>query len=326
MSSLPGTAPPERSGSEPACVNDSSAFAAEDWPKEWPKGWPESLSIASARRRVAAKFARAGLAGADIDARILVGHALALDHASLIAQGERALGRDEVTRINSLARRRLAHEPVARIVGQREFWGLSLRLNPETFVPRPDTETVVSATLAAVAAGSLRTRTLRIADIGTGSGAILLAIVSELGERASAIGTDSSLAALDCARMNAAAHELRASFIACDYAAAINGPIDVAVSNPPYIPHRQIAELEPEVRAFDPRVALDGGPDGLNGYRAIAEDARRILAPDGIVIVELGFGQAEAVGSIFTAAGLVCRSPQHDLCGVPRALVAHRRA
>jgi release factor glutamine methyltransferase len=299
-------------------VNDSSGLDAEDW--------PETLSIASARRSLAAKFARAGFASADIDARLLVGHGLALDHASLIAQGERALAREEVTRINALARRRLAGEPVARIVGHKEFWGLSLRLNPDTFVPRPDTETVVSATLAALSAGPLRTRALRIADIGTGSGAILLAIVSELRERAGAIGTDISLAALDCARMNAAAHKIRASFIACNYAAAIKGPIDVAVSNPPYIPRQEIAGLEPEVRAFDPRVALDGGRDGLDGYRAIAQDARRILAPDGIVVVELGFGQAAAVSSIFTAAGLVCRPPQHDLCGVPRALVADRRA
>jgi release factor glutamine methyltransferase len=318
MSALSGTLPPGGGPSGTAGVNDSSGIAAGNR--------REPLSVASARRRIAARLARAGLPSADIDARLLVGHALALDHASLIAQGERALGREELRRIDLLAARRLAHEPVARIVGKKEFWGLSLSLNPETFVPRPDTETVVSATLRAVAAGPLRTRVLRIADFGTGSGAILLAIVSELGERANAIGTDTSLAALDCASRNAAAHGLRASFIACNYAAAIKGPIDVAVSNPPYIPSEQIAGLEPEVRAFDPRPALDGGRDGLDGFRAIAQEARRILAPDGIVVVELGFGQAAAVDSIFTAAGLVCQSPQYDLCGIPRAVVAHRRA
>jgi release factor glutamine methyltransferase len=281
-------------------------------------------SIAAARRSLASKFRRHGLDSAELDARLMIGHALALDHAALAAQARRVLTTEETATIVALATRRLAHEPVARILGHKEFWGLSFKLNPRTFLPRPETETVVAAALAALARDNLASRALRIADLGTGSGAPLLAILSELGGEAFGLGTDISPAALDCARDNAAAQRARASFIACDYGAAIRGPIDVLVSNPPYIPCQEIATLEPEVRAFDPRLALDGGRDGLDGYRAIAADARRLLAPDGIVVVELGFGQAAAVSSLFAAAGLACCAPRHDLSGIPRALVARR--
>jgi release factor glutamine methyltransferase len=281
-----------------------------------------ALSIDAARRSLASRFRRDGLDSAELDARLMIGHALALDHAALAAQAQRVLTTEEAATIVALATRRLAHEPVARILGRKEFWGLSFKLNPRTFVPRPETETVVAAALAALARGKLGSRALRIADLGTGSGAILLAILSELSGEAFGLGTDISPAALDCARDNAAAQRARASFIACDYGAAIGGPIDVLVSNPPYIPRHAIATLEPEVRAFDPRLALDGGRDGLDGYRAIAADARRLLAPDGILVVELGFGQAAAVISLFAAAGLAPSAPRHDLCGIPRALVA----
>ena len=282
----------------------------------------DATSIATARRSLAAKFRRNGLASAGLDARLLIGHALGLDHTSLVAQGQRVLTADEATIIDAFARRRLGHEPVARILGHKELWGLSFTLNPQTFVPRPETETVISETLAALARQHARIQALRIADLGTGSGAILLALLSELGEGTSGIGTDISLGALDCARANGAAQRACARFIACDYAAAIRGPFDVVVSNPPYIPRPEIARLEPGVRDFDPCLALDGGQDGFDGYRAIATDARRILAPAGILVVELGFGQAAGVKSIFAAAGLACCEPQPDLSGVPRALVA----
>ena len=304
---------------EAGCVGDAHVNAPS---RLVPEQCDHAPSIAAARRSLAAEFRRNGLTSADLDARLLIGHALGLDHTSLAAQAQRVLTADEVAIIDAFARRRLGHEPVARILGHKELWGLSFTLNPQTFVPRPETETVVSATLAALARQPARMRAPRIADLGTGSGAILLALLSELGEGASGIGTDVSLAALDCARVNGVAQHACARFIACDYAAAIKGPLDVVVSNPPYIPHQEIALLEPEVRAFDPSLALDGGQDGLDGYRAIAADARRVLAPDGILVVELGFGQDAGVTSIFAAAGLVCCGPQPDLSGIPRALVA----
>jgi release factor glutamine methyltransferase len=284
----------------------------------------DSLSIENARRSVAGKLRQHGVEGAGLDARLLVGHALGLDHAGLAAQAHRRLAPHEAETIAAFATRRLAHEPVARILGRKEFWGLSFKLSPATLVPRPETETVVTAALAALPRNNAQSRTLRIVDLGTGSGAILLAVLAALDGQAFGIGTDISPAALDCARDNAAAQGARASFVACDYGAAIDGPVDVLISNPPYIPSQSIAALEAEVRAFDPRPALDGGPDGLDGYRALGADAGRLLAPEGILVVELGCGQAAAVISILAAGGLVSSTPQYDLLGIPRALVARR--
>lgn len=278
-----------------------------------------ALSIAAARRRLAQRFLAAGLDTPDLDARILVGHALKLDHAALAAQADRRLTDAEADAIAALARRRLNREPVARIVGAREFWGLPLALNADTLVPRPETETVVEAALAAL--GDTRSRALRIADLDTGSGALLLALLSEL-PAAHGVGTDISTSALDCARSNAAALGLaeRASFVACDHGAALANGFDLVVANPPYVASGDIAGLAPEVRDFDPHRALDGGADGLAAYRAIAGDARRLLAPHGLLVLELGAGQRDAVHSLTAAAGLAPAVCRDDLSGVPRAL------
>jgi release factor glutamine methyltransferase len=169
-----------------------------------------------------------------------------------------------------------------------------------------------------------RSRPLRIADFGTGSGALLVALLSEL-PNAFGVGTDVSTAALEIARDNARRLGLsRAAFVACDMAAALGGAFDIVVSNPPYIVSGDIAGLPAEVRLFDPRRALDGGADGLDFYRAIAAAAPAMLAPDGLVAVELGAGQSGPVAALFAAAGLASASPQPDLNGVPRALVARK--
>jgi release factor glutamine methyltransferase len=277
-------------------------------------------SVEAARWRLAREFRRRGLDMPDLDARILVGHALGLDHSALAAQSGRALAAEEARVLAAFAARRFAHEPVARILGRKEFWGLPFKLNAETLLPRPETETVVEAALAAV---HDRDRApLRIADLGTGSGALLLALLSEL-PHAHGVGSDISPAALACARDNAVTLGFadRAAFVACDYGAAFNGPIDLLVSNPPYVARADIPALQAEVRDFDPRRALDGGPDGLDEYRAIAPQARRLLAPTGVFVVELGFGQLAAVRAIFAAAGLAPVGERHDLSGVARALV-----
>jgi release factor glutamine methyltransferase len=283
-------------------------------------------TVAEARRGIAARFRAAALDSPDLDARILIGHALGLDHMALAAAGARNLGAEEEKAIAALADRRLAGEPIARIVGYKEFWSLPLRIGAATLVPRPETETVVEAALAAIDARGPRSRPLRIADLGTGSGAIILALLSEL-PNAFGVGTDISPQALAVARDNA--HRLtltRASFVACDMAAALRGPFDLIVSNPPYIPSGDIAALAAEVRDFDPRAALDGGPDGLNHYRAIAAGAPALLGPGGILVVEVGIGQAEPVASLFAAAGLAPSPPRDDLSNVPRALVATKGA
>jgi release factor glutamine methyltransferase len=276
-------------------------------------------TIASARQAVARAFAAAALDSPELDARILVGHALGLDAAGIVSQGTRQVTCSERATITALAQRRLAHEPVARILGVKEFWGLPFRLTEETLVPRPETETVVEAALAAL--GPRRQHVLRIADLGTGSGALLLALLNEC-PRALGIGTDLSQQAIACARHNAHALRLhaRTSFAICNYGAALRGSFDLVVSNPPYVRRCDIATLQPEVRLFDPARALDGGDDGLHGYRAIAADAGRLLAPGGLILVELGAGQASAVTALFSAAGLAVESPCPDLTGVSRAL------
>jgi release factor glutamine methyltransferase len=283
-----------------------------------------AITVAEARRAWAAKFRACGIDSPELDARLLVGHALGLDHAGLAAASARGLGAAEEDAIAALARRRLAGEPVARIFGIKEFWGLRLGIDAETLVPRPETETIVEAALAAVDAQGSRSRPLRIADLGTGCGAILLALLTEL-PNAFGIGTDLSPGALVAARANARRLALdRASYVVCDLAAVLCGPFDVVVSNPPYIASRDIAALPPEVRLFDPLRALDGGADGLDFYRTIAAAAPGLLAPDGILVLELGAGQSETVAALCGSAGLAPSVPRPDLKGVARALVARK--
>jgi release factor glutamine methyltransferase len=264
---------------------------------------------------------------AELDARILVGAVLGLDLTSLIAQARRSLTVDESRRLEVFAERRAAGEPVARILGFKEFWGLPLQLSAETLVPRPDTETVVELALEMWRGQHLLDRRIHIADIGTGSGAILLALLSEMPE-AEGVGTDISLAALRTAKTNAArlGFAERASFIACNYTAALSGPFDLMVSNPPYIRSAEIAGLTREVRNFDPLAALNGGADGLDAYRAIIPAAAGLLAPAGALIVEAGLGQSGQIQGLMMTSGLtVERNPKADLAGVPRA-VAGRKA
>jgi len=283
-------------------------------------------TAAEVRRALTAKFHAAGLDSPDLDSRILIGHALGLDHAALAAAATRRLGADEENAIAALASRRLTGEPVARILGYKEFWSLPLRVDAATLVPRPETETVVEAALAALDAGGPRARKLRIADLGTGSGALVLALLSEL-PNAFGVGTDTSTKAVVVACDNARRlAQTRARFIACNMAAALRGPFDAIVSNPPYIASGDIATLAPDVRDFDPHLALDGGTDGLDFYRAIAAEAPALLAPGGVLVVELGIGQAEPVAHLFAAAGLAPSPPHPDLSGTPRALVARKRA
>jgi release factor glutamine methyltransferase len=283
-------------------------------------GFAPGTTVAQARREIAGRLRRHGLDTPDLDARLIVGHALDLDHLALASAADRPLMPAEIIRLNAVVARRLAHEPVARILATKEFWSLPLRVTPAVLVPRPETETVVEAALSVVA----RIGSPWIADLGTGSGAILLALLSEM-PGAAGIGTDRDAGALAVARDNAQSLGLagRAAFAACDFGAAIANGCDLVVSNPPYIPTADIATLAPDVRDFDPRLALDGGRDGLAAYRAIAADARRLLAPGGWLAVEIGIGQAEAVTALLAHGGLaVTDAPRRDLAGLPRVVVA----
>jgi len=284
-----------------------------------------SLTIDAARRGVARRFRDCGIDTPDLDARILVGHALDLDLTGLVRAGERRLEAGEITRIETLAARRLRREPVARITGTKEFWGLPFTITPDVLVPRPETETVVEQALAAVDRTGPRSRNLRVADLGAGSGAIMVSLLTEL-PNATAIGTDRDVAALALARDNARRLGVapRAAFASCDFAAAVAPGCDLIVTNPPYVCSGEIQELEPDVRRFDPHIALDGGDDGLAAYRVIAIQARDILGRGAHLIAEIGKGQGTAVAALFAAAGLCDISIVPDLAGTERAVVARR--
>ena len=286
-------------------------------------GLKAGASVSETLHLIAQSFRNAAIAEADVDARVLVGHALRLDRARLIAQSDRILEAREIDAISALCARRLKREPVSRILGQREFWSLPLRVTPDVLVPRPETETIVEAALDFVVRGGLRMEKLRILDIGTGSGALLLALLREL-PHATGVGTDISASALDVARSNAAQCGLvpRSTFVICDFVSSLQGPFDLVVSNPPYICHGDIASLQPEVRDYDPSIALDGGDDGLAAYRKIAADIKRLLAQGGRLYVELGVGQEAAVRQVFTKAGLIVGAARNDLAGIPRVLGA----
>ena len=281
------------------------------------------MTVVQARRMLGEMFRRAGLDSPELDARLLTGHALGLDHTGLTIEAGRLIGDDEARAIDALAARRLLREPVARILGHQEFWGLPLRISPATLVPRPETETVVELALALIDRQGERTRALRIADLGTGSGALLLALLTEL-PNARGIGTDIDAQALAVAQRNAARLGLaaRVAFLRGDYASALQGPFDLIVSNPPYVASRDIEGLAPEVRHHDPPHALDGGADGLAAYRAIAAEAPRLLGRGGRLVVEIGAGQQRDVEALFTKQGLAITAARHDLSGIVRTLAA----
>ncbi|HZR76251.1 peptide chain release factor N(5)-glutamine methyltransferase [Bradyrhizobium sp.] len=282
-------------------------------------------TVEEARRTLTSALNSGGVASAELDARLLVGEALELDFTGLIAAAGRRLNAEEAQRLEEFTQRRLEGEPVAHILGVKEFWGLPLRLSSATLVPRPDTETVVELALD-IWRGEQGGEPRRIVDIGTGSGAILLALLSEWRE-ATGIGTDISSMALQTARLNAGrlGFAPRAAFVACNYMAALSGAFDLIVSNPPYIRSADIAELDREVRAYDPLAALDGGADGFTAYRAIIPEAARLLAPGGALIVEAGYGQSGPILEMMAASGLTSeRPPKADLAGIPRAVAGRK--
>src|SRR3569623_2646448 len=222
-------------------------------------GLKTDASIAEALRMVPQAFRLAGIESPAADARLLLGHALRLERARLPSQSDRLLVAREVAAIQGLAARRLRHEPVARILGRKEFWSQTLQVSDAVLVPRPETETVVELALELINRDGLLNERLRILDIGTGTGALLLALLSEL-RNAIGTGTDVSMRALEVARANAEQNKLaaRTRFVCSNLADGVSGPFDLVVSNPPYIARAEILSLQPEVRDYDTALALDG--------------------------------------------------------------------
>ncbi len=279
-------------------------------------------SIRAALDAAAGILREAGLAGARREAQVLLGHALGVGREVVIGAPDRPLGGGEAAAFEALVARRAAREPVAHIFGAREFWSLDVLVTRDTLIPRPDSETVVEAALAEIAD---HRAALRLLDLGAGTGCLLLALLSELSQ-ASGVGVDISAPALTVARANAKrlGHAPRARFLCGDWGRPLAGAFDLIVANPPYIGDGEAAALEPEVVVYEPSLALSGGADGLAGYRALAPDAARLLAPGGAAVIEVGAGQADAVAAIMAGHGLVEAGRRRDLAGLERCVVLRR--
>lgn len=273
-------------------------------------------------RALTVRFQAAGIQSARLDARLLVAEALGVEPLRLVTHPEMVLTAQQQTAIEAMAARREDRQPISHILGRRGFWTLDLRVTKDTLDPRPDTETLVQGVLDRVAD---RHAALRIVDFGTGSGCILLALLAEL-PNAHGLGIDQSAAALAVAAENAERNGLagRAEFRLGDWGQGLDGPFDIIVSNPPYIPDSTIDELEPEVARHEPRSALAGGADGLECYRALAPDIARLLAVGGITGLEVGAGQDSDVAALLTAAGLRDLCVANDLAGHGRSVFAAR--
>ncbi len=273
--------------------------------------------IAEGARRLAA----AGVPEARREARLILAHALDMSAAKVAGYPEREV--TEPAAFEALIARRERREPLSHLTGRREFWSLELETGPATLDPRPDSETLIEAALDMV---EDRAAPLSVLDLGTGTGCLLLAMLREL-PRAAGVGIDASPEALAVARRNAGCLGLasRARFEEGDWGCSLQGPFDLILCNPPYIPTEQISRLEPEVAEYEPRIALDGGPDGLDSYRAVIPDIARILAPGAAAVLEFGAGQGAAVGQIVADAELAVAGVYRDLAGLDRCVAVRKR-
>jgi release factor glutamine methyltransferase len=267
----------------------------------------------------------AGIDNARFEARLLLSHASRLTIEQLVARGTDEVPAGVVQAARSLTARRVRREPMAYILGEREFWGLPFRVTPAVLVPRPDSETVIEAVLSLMPE---RGRAWRILDLGVGSGCLLLTLLREY-PAAQGVGLDVSPEALAVAGNNARRLGVaeRARLLSGDWRQPgwldrIGGPFDLVVSNPPYIASAALPRLMPEVSHFEPRLALDGGVDGLAAYRALAAAGPKLVTPGGFLVVEGGAGQASEISSLFTTAGLQPLAPWKDLGGIERVVAA----
>lgn len=277
------------------------------------------LTIRDLLHDAADRLRQAGVDSGRRDARILLAWAMRISREQLIA-ADRQPSQEEAEAFRAMIDRRAAREPVAYITGRKEFWSLEFTVGPGVLIPRPDTETLIETALSLFPD---RAAPIAIADLGTGSGALLIAALKEFPQ-ARGWGFERSPEALRYARANLEAHGLgaRAEILAADWTAAPAAGFDLILSNPPYIPTAEIGTLEAEVRAYEPRAALDGGPDGLDSYRSLAAILPRLLRPGATALLELGQGQFAAVKPLFQ--DLQTHPPIPDLAGIPRVLVLKR--
>jgi len=279
------------------------------------------MTAAELLTAAAGRLVEAGIENPRREARLLLNLALGIDANARLP--EREIAPADAALFETFVARRAGHEPYSRIAGRREFWSLDFALSPDTLDPRPDSETLIEAALERIAD---RAAPLSVVDFGTGTGALLLALLSEL-PNATGIGVDISAGAVETARRNAAALGLsaRARFVLGRWGEGLTTPADVIVTNPPYISAKDMSRMPPEVREFDPAAALAGGPDGLSAYRELALDLKRLLSESGIALCEIGAGQAPAVTAIMAASGLDLTGSRADLAGIERCLVFEQR-
>lgn len=272
-------------------------------------------------RHAEALLREAGVDTPELDARILMGSALGMTREHMLIHATARLNPAQVDRVLGFIKRRVDREPVSRILGRREFWSLDFHLSPATLDPRPDSETLIDEALAGIAD---RKAPLSILDLGTGTGCLLLALLSEL-PNAAGTGIDRSEEAIATATANARRLGLgqRARFAIGDWGTGLAERFDLVVSNPPYIPDAEIETLAPEVVRFDPVAALAGGPDGLNAYRTIVKQLPNLLKSNGKVIFEVGAGQSGDVAGLLASAGFSGIGTRRDLAGVERAVFGH---
>lgn len=280
----------------------------------------EAWSVLRLLRWTADYFTGRGIDAPRLDAELLLADTLGLDRVGLYVNFERPLQTDELAAFRERVKRRAGREPLAYILGHTEFWSLPLKVTPAVLIPRPDTELLVEEALPRLADGPRQ-----VLDIGTGSGALAIALAHERPE-CTVTAIDVSMAALEVAAENARANGVaeRIRFVPGDLGALPAGPFDLMVANPPYIPSGELATLMPEVRDFEPLLALDGGADGLAAYRAIAVQTDTVVTVGGWLLVEVGAGQAAAVQTLFAAAGLTDIFVSRDLAGIERVVGGKR--
>ncbi|WP_419905906.1 peptide chain release factor N(5)-glutamine methyltransferase [Kiloniella sp.] len=273
-------------------------------------------------REGAERLSAADIDGARIDARLLLAEAINKDTSYLFGYPEKEVSSENWVSFQEMISRRIAREPVSRIVGCREFWSLNFNISPETLDPRPDSETLISATLELL---EDKTQPLKILDLGTGSGCLLLALLSEL-PNATGLGVDINQAATEVAALNADNLSLghRAQFQIGNWCEGLSNEWDIIISNPPYIGQHEKSELEPEVLDYDPPSALFADDKGMKDYRTLIPQAAMILRVGGLLVVEAGKGQSDEINSVMTDAKLVCKAAIKDLGGVKRACVASK--
>lgn len=282
-----------------------------------------STTLVALWTEVRQRLEAAGVDSPVFDARLLLQAGAGVSRLDIVTDPRRPLTNEQVAAVDALARRRQTREPAAHIIGRKQFWTLDLVVNSSVLIPRPETELLVETALQQLAPDA----PARVLDLGVGSGAILLSVLSERAQ-AVGVGVDVSADALAVARQNAEALGLeeRVQLAAGDWNTPLEGAFDAVLSNPPYIPSSEIETLAPEVARFEPRVALDGGPDGLDAYRAIIARVPFLLGPGGVFAFEVGQGQAEAVCGLARAAGLAPQAPARDLAGIPRVVWGRRAA